>query len=157
METPDAYAVMKSSIDKYVRDAARDISDEMGLTIPVAEVEDVTEAEAVLKDAKCACIYQLNRFDEAPRAPRYYAIFNVGVKTKQDNGNLIMTKLINALKNQFKVERRLELRDFTGAVASDRQGALLISSSTTHAQAFDKQQGIRMITCSGSVVIIHGR
>lgn len=152
----DAYAVLKSSLDKYVHDAARAMEQELGVSIPVAEVEDVTEAESVLKDAKLACIYQLIRFEESPRAPRYHAMFNVGVKTKDDSGNTLMTQLVNEVKSIFMAQRRLELRDFTGVTASERKGALLIASSSAHAQAFDKQQGIRMITCTGHAVITNG-
>lgn len=151
----DSYTVLKSSIDKHVRDAALVIAAARGIAIPTAEVEDVTQAEAILKDAPVACLYQLVKFEESPRYPRYSAAFNVGVKSKDDSGNLLMTDLINQLKKVFAADRRLDLHDFSGMLAGPREGALMITSATAHAQAFDKQQGIRMISCYG-MAIIHG-
>lgn len=151
----DAYAVIKSSIDWAIHEAVSVLAAQ-GYVIPVAEIEDVTQAETILKDAYQACVYQLVSFDESPRAPRYSVMFNVGAKTKDDNANLALSALINSLKSQFATNKRVTLRDFSGVEAGEPVGAMLVTSAGVAPQVFDKQQGIRMITCHAMAVITHG-
>lgn len=150
-----SYEVIKSSIDHLAYGVAKQVADEVGSKVNVAELEDVAEFDTVLRNAAAAVVYQVTRVDASPRAPKYSVSFNIGAKTTDDGANLAMTRIIALLAEVCQQGARIELRDYTGEVVSERVfGAMQLIDSIVTPQQFDKQSGIRMITCSGKAVCL---
>lgn len=144
------WEVVKSTVDKVVRDAVA----AGGLTakVNVASVDDTADFESVLQDAKDAVLYQVARLSPDPRAPKFELTFNVGAKTTDDGGSFDMSKILGALGVTFFIGARHSLHDYSGAVASEQRGALLITHADVMPQQFDKQSGIRMMSCRAAVI-----
>lgn len=147
------WVAVKSTLDKIVRAAA--VSQGLG-DIKIAAVDDVADFESVLKSSQRAVLYQLVRLSPWPRAPKFEATFNVGAKTTDDGANFDMTNLIGELSEVFTLGARFDLHDYTGTVASERVGAMTLVDADVTPQQFDKQSGIRMLSCRAAV-LCHGR
>lgn len=143
------WEIVKSTVDKIVRDAV-----ELGGLdqVRVASVDDTADFETVLQSAEDAVLYQVVRLSPHPRAPKFDLTFNVGAKTTDDGNNFDMAKILGALGDSFKIDARFDLRDYSGEVASDRRGAMLITRADVMPQTFDKQSGIRLMSCRAAVL-----
>lgn len=150
------WMIVKSTLDRLVNDAVAKVSQVTGEPVAVSEVEDVSNFESVLKDSGPAVLYQLMRLNPNPRAPRYEAVFNVGVKTTDDAGNYDMAKMLGELQDLFKQDSRFSLHDYSEAgLEAPNYGAMLITDADVNPQQFDKQSGIRTIGCKAAV-LCHG-
>ena len=98
------WMIVKSTLDRLVNDAVAKVATVTGASVAVSEVEDVSNFESVLKNSAPAVLYQLMRLNPSPRAPRYEAVFNVGVKTTDDAGNYNLALMLGELQELFKQE-----------------------------------------------------
>lgn len=143
------WVAVKSTLDKIVRDAV----ESQGLDqINVAAVDDVADFESVLKSREDAVLYQLVRLSPWPRSPKFEATFNIGAKTTDDGANFDMTRILGELNAVFQLGARFELRDYSGEEASERMGAMTLIDADVTPQQFDKQSGIRMLSCRAAVL-----
>lgn len=151
------WMIVKSTIDYEVRQAVAAAATENGLTdLPVTEVEDATRFDEVLKSSAPAALYQLTRMSDNPTAPRYSASFNVGAKTTDDAGHYLLAGLLGAIQNRFAKGSTFPLHDYSdAALQGPRYGSLMIVDADVNPQQFDKQSGIRMLTCQ-AVVLCRG-
>lgn len=150
------YAAMRTTLDYLARQLALRILADTGKTLQVAEVEDVAQYEAVLKDGDAAVIFQLVRFEPAPRAPRFQASFNIGIKTKEDNGNLSITKYFDVVQSVFSADQRFPVNHYKDNGDIAPAGAMLVIDAGAAPQAFDKSQGLRMLSCRVAAVLNRG-
>lgn len=147
------WMIIKSSIDKAVNDAVAAAMANTGMTLVVTEVEDALQFEKVLKDPNPAVLYQITRLSPNPRAPRFEASFNVGAKTVDDSGYYDLAKVLGELQERFKQGATLALHDYSdAALQAQRYGSLMVVDADVNPQQFDKQAGIRMLTCRAAVV-----
>lgn len=148
-----SYEVIKSTIDRLAYDAALQVAADLGKPVKHTELEDVANFDEVLRNAAAAIVYQVTRVDATPRAPKYSVSFNIGAKTTDDGANFTMTRIMAVLAEACQQSARFELRDYTGEEASERVfGTMQLIDSIVTPQQFDKQSGIRMITCTGRAV-----
>ena len=147
------WMIVKSTLDRLVNDAVAKVATVTGETVAVSEVEDVSNFEGVLKNSAPAVLYQLMRLNPHPRAPRYEAVFNVGVKTTDDAGNYNLALMLGELQELFKQEGRFTLRDYSeSGLEATARGAMIITDADVNPQQFDKQSGIRTIGCKAAVI-----
>lgn len=150
------YRIVKSSLDRWVRDVAQRMQAQLGYLPPVAEIEDPLVLDKILGNSQACLVYQFLRLDDSPRAPRFKASFNVGVKTTDDGSNLQMADMLDEVQAEFKAEARFELMDYSYDPITGPHGTIMVVESLVSPQQFDKQSGIRMISCQAAV-ICHGR
>lgn len=151
METRE-YRIVKSSLDRWVRDVAQRVQAQLGMPVPVAEIEDPAVLDKILANSDPCVVYQLLRVDDSPRAPRFKAAFNVGVKTTDDGSNLLMADLLDEVQGEFKAEARFTLMDYSYDPVTGPHGTMMVVEAMVAPQQFDKQSGIRMISCQAAVV-----
>lgn len=150
------WMIVKSTLDRLVNDAVAKVATVTGAAVAVSEVEDVSNFESVLKNSAPAVLYQLLRLNPSPRAPRYEAVFNVGVKTTDDAGNYNLALMLGELQELFKQESRFTLHDYSEAgLETAEYGAMMVTDADVNPQQFDKQSGIRTIGCKAAV-LCHG-
>ena len=154
MASKREYMIVKSTLDFIVHSAVEGISAELGDALLVAEVEDMALLDSVLKERDAGALYQLIKFDENPRAPRFKLSFNVGAKTTDDAANMLLAKILDALGDTFAVDEAFDLRDYSTAADGPVLGRMLLTDVGTAPQQFDKQSGIRMISCSAAVMCV---
>lgn len=146
------YMIVKSSIDYLVHTAVEGVAAELARVIQVAEVEDVTQFDTVLKSPDPAAVYQLINLTEKPKAPRFTLSFNIGAKTTDDGANMLSAEILDALGEVFQAEQVFDLRDYSTAADGEVLGRLMLLSADVAPQQFDKQSGIRMISCKAAVM-----
>lgn len=150
------YAAMRTTMDYLARQLALKIQEVTGAELNVAEVEDTAQYESVLKDGQAAVIFQLVRFEPAPRAPRFMASFNVGIKTKEDDGNLRITNYFDVVQSVFTVDQRFPVAHYQDDGNVVQLGHMLVIDAGAAPQAFDKEQSIRMLSCRVAAVLRNG-
>lgn len=148
------YMIVKSTLDFLVHSAVEEVIAELGEQVVVSEVEDVTQLDTVLKERDAAALYQLIKFEEAPRAPRFQLSFNVGAKTTDDGANMLLARILDLLGETFKSTETFDLRDYSTAADGPVMGRMMLTAVGANPQQFDKQSGIRMISCAASVMCV---
>ena len=147
------YLAFKSTIDRLAQDVRLDLQQATAVTdIEVAEIEDVSLIESVLKNSRAAVVYRLDSFTEHPRKPRFSGEFSIGLKTKGDALNLLMSSMVSSAAVRLAVETQVRVKDYLDPGTPDL-GAFIVGYSTVSRQEFDKEQGLRFIRCKVLAVI----
>ena len=133
------WTAVKTTIDKLVHDLASAVP---GTPLLVGLVDDSANFEEVLGNTKPALLYQVARL--SGRAPKFDLTFNVGAKTTDDASNFLITK--------FYTGAWYALHDYSGAVASEKLGAMTLVEANVMPSQFDKQSNIRMMSCQAKVL-----
>ena len=149
------YLAFKTTLDRLANDLGIAMSNAISQQVKVAEVEDSTKFEDVMKSAPVAVLYRLRSFVEHPRRPRFSAEFSVALKTRGDENNLVMSNLVNLASAYLGAETRVEVRNYT-SFDKPKLGSAFITFSTVSRQEFDREQGLRTIICRAMAVIHAG-
>lgn len=141
------WTAVKTTIDKLVHDLASAVP---GTPLLVGLVDDSANFEEVLGNTKPALLYQVARL--SGRAPKFDLTFNVGAKTTDDASNFLITKVVEAMNDKFYTGAWYALHDYSGAVASEKLGAMTLVEANVMPSQFDKQSNIRMMSCQAKVL-----
>lgn len=138
---------VKSTIDKLMFDLGNlYITSEAGdPDEKVMDLDSAVNMEKLADTDRATFLFRWMTLDEDPMDPLWSGEFYVGVKTGKDPGNYGLVALLDKLRETFAKGETLDLRDYSGAAASDNVvGTATIIDFTAEPQAFDGHVGIRM-------------
>lgn len=139
------WTAVKTTVDKLAHDMVQDFP---GMSVGL--VDDSANFEQVLADAKPAILYQVVKL--SGREPKFDAIFHVGAKTTDDASQALMTRIVEAMSDRFKTGAWFPLHDYSGAIASEKLGAMTLVDTDVMPSQYDRQSNIRMLKCTAKVL-----
>lgn len=139
------WTAVKTTVDKLAHDLRVDLPG-----VAIGQVDDSANFESILSNAPPAILYQISKL--SGRAPKFSVTFLIGAKTTDDGNNFELTKMVDAMNDKFFSGARFDLHDYSGDTASGRLGAMMLTDVDVLPQQFDKQSGIRMLSCSAKVL-----
>lgn len=152
MSTSDFLKAIKSTIDKICIEVAADIGVTGSVSGGVIDLDDLNVVKAALQSNDSYVLWALSTLDEGPRDPLYEFHFSVGIKTADDPANYNLLSLLGKIKDRFRIEKEIEIKDYTGAVASSQKGWFFITSSSVEDHEIDTDLSVRMCSVSGKAV-----
>lgn len=145
------WTAVKTTLDALAHGMVEAVAAELPtIKLAVALADDATDFEGVLKAVDPAVVYQVSRLEG--RAPKFDASFNIGVKTTDDGGHYLMTKLVAMLNATFYETASIPLHDYSGAAPGPRLGTMLVTAAAVLPSQFDKQSNIRMMRVDAKVL-----
>lgn len=131
---------VKSTIDKLCNDLA------LAQDTPTrfVDLDDATAVEDVMTSSDPAVIWDMGSFEESPSDPLYYSTFSIGARTTEDPSNYNILRLTGDIGDVFKVGVSLDIKDYSGSLASESMGRLHILSVSVNPQGFDRISGVRL-------------
>ena len=121
----------------------------LGGAVDVVDLTDDVNVEELLQSPDSAILWEMVTIDEAPRSPMWNVSFLIGAKTSKDNAGIERMSLLEAVNSVIKVDRDLDVHDYTGAVAGSRVGLLHITSVGLDPSQGDRFAGMRLIAVRG--------
>lgn len=143
----DFTLALKSTIDKR----GVELATALGVANFV-DLDDTANAAVKLQSPDDCIVWQFHSLDEDPVDPMYTAIFMIGAKTTTDPSNYTMMDFISQVKASFRTRGRIEIKNYSGAVAGPLLGDMYISQSGVEAQEFDKESGYRFVSVVAKAV-----
>jgi hypothetical protein len=146
------------SIDTFLL-AVKSTVDKIGVEMAAAQagapkfvdLDDATATEEAMSKPDPVFIWEMSTFVEAPKDPLYRATFSVGVRAMNDPANYGLLKLLGVISGVFQPGTTIEVRDWSGTLATQPQGRIFITKSYVNAQGFDRAAGVRMISIDALV------
>ena len=145
---------VKSTIDKVMDDLVVNLSGQFPGLLG-ADVDNLVETDEIFKSEAPVLLWQFLSMVGAPRDPLYKVNFLVGAKTVSDASNYTLVNLSNELRKSFEVETRINVSDYSEAVAVMDTGYMLVTDNSFAPQQYDHMSGVRffVISAMGARVI----
>lgn len=136
---------VKSTLDKVMIDLVASLVGQFSGLLG-ADVDNLVESDSVFKSENPALLWQFLVLTPAPKDPLYRVEFLVGAKTVSDASGYQIASLSNELRQSFEVGTRIEVGDYSGAVATLNTGYFLITHNTFAPQKYDHMSGLRFFS-----------
>ena len=129
---------VKSTLDKFAAGIA------FAQSMNYVDLDDSTmTAEAFNSDASLI-VLEYNQLMEDPRDPLYHGVVHIGARTVQDPANYLIMGLVGQIREAFEVGKRIEIRDYSPAIAGPLVGTIYITKMDILTQQFDLMSGVRL-------------
>jgi len=138
---------VKSTIDKLGNDIALAETP----SVKFIDLDNIVNTANLMESDDNALIWSMSVLVPTPADPLYACSFMIGARTVNDPANYDIMLLVGKLSVVFEEGARIDIRDYTGAVAGPVIGILTITKVTVLPQEYDKVSGIRMVSLEGRV------
>lgn len=138
----DFLMALKSTIDKLGVDLAAAQSP----SLKFIDLDNTVKMQEMFDSEDDALVWEMQTLADTPADPLYTATFNIGARTVNDPANYDILSLAGKVKAIFKLGQKIDIYDYTGAVASAKGGTLIPTEVSVMVQQYERVSGIRMLT-----------
>ena len=138
----DFLKAFKSTVDKIGYDLGQTQSPQLGFI----DLDNTVKAQAMFDSEDDFLIWEMLTLTDDPMDPLYTATFNIGARTVNDPANYDILTLAGKVKAVFKIGQKIDIFDYTGAVASAKGGFMVPIDVSVMTQQYERVSGVRMIT-----------
>jgi len=141
--TQESFIVaLKSTIDFH----SKSIADSLGL--PFLDLASVFNENKLMESDQPIICWEFSSIGEFPVDPMWYTEFEVGVMTMLDPSQYVSLDIIGTISSYYRPSTSFDVVDYSGDVASNPLGRLIITASGVTPQQDDRATEIRFVTVS---------